>query len=105
MWIATAPFHVAATLAVLGVGHGFVIPSMDTAISVLASDDLRGGVMSLRISVKKIGQTAGPYLFATLGSLITFPAILAVSGVLTFVVGLFGFMMFQRTSPNHPQTG
>lgn len=98
IWIAASPLYVAATLVFLGVGHGFIIPSMDAAISALASDSLRGGVMSLRISVKKIGQTAGPFLFATFGSLLSYPSLLAVVGGATIVGGVIFFGLFRRRS-------
>lgn len=87
VWVATSPVHVATTLVFLGIGHGFIIPSVDSAISTLAPDALRGGVMSLRISVKKVGQTAGPYIFATTGALVGYPSLLAIVGVTTLVGG------------------
>lgn len=88
VWLATSPLHVAATLVVLGVGHGLVIPSMDTAISALAPDRYRGGVMSLRIGSKKVGQTAGPVLFASLGGLVGYPRLLLGTGLVTLAASV-----------------
>lgn len=88
IWLADSPVGVATTLLVVGAGHGLIMPSLDTEISGLASDRLRGGVTSLRISIKKVGQTIGPVLFPTVAVFIDYPLLLLVTGVLALLVGI-----------------
>lgn len=96
VWLATEPLHVAGTLVLLGIGHGLVIPSMDSAIGGLAPDQYRGGVMSLRIGSKKVGQTIGPVLFASLGATLGYPRLLLGVGLVTLVGGVVLFAMLWR---------
>jgi ACDE family multidrug resistance protein len=66
--LSPSPLAVGASLLVFGVGFGVVMPSIDTAVVTLVDDDLRAGVMGLRTSVLRLGQTLGPVGFtATAG--------------------------------------
>lgn len=99
IWFTSSGVTVALTLAILGIGHGFIIPSADAAISSLAPARLRGGVMSLRLSVKKIGQTIGPYLFASLGAMAGYPSVLAIVGAVTFVGSIVILITIMQSRP------
>lgn len=88
VWFTASPATTAASLMALGVGHGLVVPSADTAISRLTTERTRGGIMSLRLSMKKIGQTVGPVLFTTVGTAVGYAPLLLVSGLLAGAVGL-----------------
>jgi ACDE family multidrug resistance protein len=61
--LAPSPLAVGASLLVFGVGFGVVMPSIDTAVVTLVDDDLRAGVMGMRTSVLRLGQTLGPVGF------------------------------------------
>ncbi len=87
IWMTESAMGVAATLVVLGAGYGLIVPSLDTGISGLAPDAFRGGVMSLRLSVKKVGQTIGPVLFPLVAAVAGYPRLLLITGLLTAIVG------------------
>jgi MFS family permease len=61
--LAPSPLAVAAALLVFGVGFGVAMPAIDTTVVTLVDDDLRAGVMGLRTSVLRLGQTVGPVAF------------------------------------------
>jgi hypothetical protein len=66
-FMVVAPLFVGAALLALGVGFGLVMPSIDTTIVTAVSDRLRAGMMGMRTSVLRLGQTAGPITFTFLG--------------------------------------
>lgn len=61
--IAPAPAAVGASLLAFGVGFGLTMPSIDTTIITAVSGDLRAGMMGMRTSVLRLGQTLGPVSF------------------------------------------
>lgn len=63
VWLAPSPLLVGAALLAFGVGFGVVMPSVDTAVVTLVSGDLRAGVMGIRTSMLRLGQTLGPVGF------------------------------------------
>jgi MFS family permease len=63
IWLATSPTLIGAALLSFGVGFGVVMPSIDTTLVTLVSGELRAGVMGLRTSVLRLGQTLGPFAF------------------------------------------
>ncbi|PSP84001.1 MFS transporter [Halobacteriales archaeon QS_1_68_17] len=95
-WLAGSPAGVTATLLLLGAGHGLLIPPVDTEISGLASDQLRGGVTSLRISVKKVGQTVGPVVFPMAAVLLGYPLLLLLTGLAALLVGAVSVALASR---------
>ncbi|MWV39350.1 MFS transporter [Natrialba sp. INN-245] len=66
VWIAPSPLFVGAALLAFGVGFGIVMPSVDTTIVQFVSDRLRAGMMGMRTSVLRLGQTLGPVSFTYL---------------------------------------
>lgn len=63
VWLAPSPIFVGASLLAFGVGFGLVMPSIDTTIITAVPDRLRAGMMGMRTSVLRFGQTAGPISF------------------------------------------
>lgn len=63
VWAAPSPILVGASLLVFGVGFGLVMPSIDTTVVTLVSGEHRAGVMGLRTSMLRLGQTLGPIGF------------------------------------------
>lgn len=60
LWVAPSPVFVGAALLAFGAGFGIVMPSIDTTIVTLVSGQLRAGMMGMRTSLLRLGQTLGP---------------------------------------------
>lgn len=100
IWFAESAVAVALAIGVLfGVGQGLLMPSLDTAISGLATDQYRGSVMSIEIGVHNLAQTIGPVLFATLGIAVGYRPLLALAGSIAFVLGLGALVVIRRRPP------
>ncbi|WP_338740477.1 MFS transporter [Haloplanus salilacus] len=100
--LAPSPAAVAASLLVFGVGFGVVMPSIDTAVVTLVDDDLRAGVMGMRTSMLRLGQTLGPVGFTVTADL-AFPttvggyrALLVVAGVVATLGGVGCYLLLRR---------
>ncbi len=63
LWIAPAIPAIVVGLFAFGVGIGLVFPSVDTMIIGGFSEELRAGMMGLRTSMLRLGQTTGPIVF------------------------------------------
>lgn len=63
-------------LVVFGVGSGLVTPTLFAAISSLAPDHVRGGVMSLQTTTIGVSQAVGPALFTLIASTIGYQGVL-----------------------------
>ncbi len=63
VWVAPSPVFVGGSLLVFGVGLGLIMPSIDTMVVDLVSDRLRAGVIGMRTSMLRTGQTLGPVSF------------------------------------------
>ncbi len=87
VWIAPSPVFVGASLLAFGVGFGLVMPSIDTTIVTAVSDRLRAGMMGMRTSVLRLGQTAGPIAFTLLAESV-FPTPTAGYRILLFTCGV-----------------
>ncbi|WP_222844873.1 MFS transporter [Haloplanus rubicundus] len=91
--LAGSPRAVAAALLVFGVGFGVVMPAIDTTVVTLVDDDLRAGVMGLRTSVLRLGQTVGPVAFTATADIAFestvagYRTLLVVAGVVAVVAG------------------
>ncbi|MGQ4554312.1 MFS transporter [Halobellus sp. GM3] len=64
--LSPSPVFVGASLLAFGLGFGVVTPSIDTTIVSSVSNRLRAGVMGLRTSMLRLGQTVGPVSFTYL---------------------------------------
>jgi MFS family permease len=102
VWIAPTPIFVAASLLAFGVGFGLVMPSIDTAIVTAVSERLRAGMMGLRTSVLRLGQTVGPVTFTFLAERV-FPTptvgyrtLLVACGVAILAIGAVAYPLVRR---------
>ena len=102
LWLAPSPALIGVALVAFGVGFGIVMPSIDTTLIGLVSGDLRAGVMGLRTSMLRIGQTIGPIGFTVVAES-AFPTtvegyrtILVVTGVAVLAVGATTYLAVRR---------
>jgi MFS family permease len=102
VWLAPSPVFVGASLLAFGVGFGLVMPSIDTTIVTAVSDQLRAGMMGMRTSVLRLGQTAGPIAFTALaGNVFPTPTagyrtLLVVCGVAVLTAGAVAYPLLRR---------
>ncbi len=84
---------VVVCLLAFGTGVGLITPSLDSTIVGLVPEELRAGLMSVRTSMLRLGQTIGPVAFTAAASLslgsstIGFPAVFAGIGCLAIFGG------------------
>jgi ACDE family multidrug resistance protein len=85
---------VAVALFGFGIGLGLIQPSIDSVIVGLVPGRLRAGMMSVRTSTLRLGQTAGPVAFTALASgtfgvvSTGYPTVLSGVGGLVIVAGV-----------------
>jgi MFS family permease len=100
--LAPSPLAVGASLLVFGVGFGVVMPSIDTAVVTLVDDDLRAGVMGMRTSVLRLGQTLGPVGFTVTAGrafespLVGYRALLVAAGLGATLAGAGIYLALRR---------
>lgn len=93
--LATQPslVFVVVCLLAFGTGVGLITPSLDSTIVGLVPEELRAGLMSVRTSMLRLGQTIGPVAFTAAASLslgsstIGFPVVFAGIGCLAILGG------------------
>lgn len=102
VWVATSPIQIGAALLAFGVGFGIVMPSIDTTLVTLVSGQLRAGVMGLRTSVLRLGQTLGPFAF-TFAAEAAFPTttqgyrfLLVIGGTTVALLGAGTYLFVRR---------
>lgn len=84
---------VVVCLLAFGTGVGLITPSLDSTIVGLVPEELRAGLMSVRTSMLRLGQTIGPVAFTAAASLslgsntIGFPMVFAGIGCLAIFGG------------------
>ncbi|WP_246985372.1 MFS transporter [Halorientalis marina] len=102
VWLAPSPLSVGASLLVFGVGFGILIPSIDTTVVTLVSADLRAGMMGLRTSVLRLGQTVGPLAFTATAdgffasTVAGYRALIVLGGATAVVAGVCGYALLRR---------
>lgn len=102
IWAAPSPLFIAVALLGFGVGFGIVMPSIDTTIITLVSGELRAGMMGMRTSVLRLGQTIGPVGFTVVAeswyrsTTAGYRELTVVAGVLTLVAGMIGYRSLRR---------
>jgi MFS family permease len=78
-----------------------VMPSIDTTVVTLVDDELRAGVMGLRTSVLRLGQTLGPVAFTVTAdrgfatTVVGYRVLLVVAGVVA-ILGGGGYLLLSR---------
>ncbi len=60
---APSVYVIGFALLIYGVGFGIIMPSIDTTMVNLVTEDLRAGMMGIRTSLLRLGQTLGPIGF------------------------------------------
>jgi MFS family permease len=63
LWITSSIEVIVVALLAFGVGFGVIFPSIDATLITDISEDLRAGVMGMRTSMLRFGQTLGPVGF------------------------------------------
>jgi MFS family permease len=102
IWLAPSPLFIGAALLLFGVGFGIVMPSIDTTIVTLVSGRLRAGMMGMRTSMLRLGQTLGPVSFTFLAeagfatTTAGYRALLAASGAVVLAAGVAGYVLLRR---------
>lgn len=102
VWLAPSPVFVGAALLVAGVGFGIVMPSIDTAIVTLVSGELRAGMMGMRTSLLRLGQTLGPVGFTTTAEtafvtpLVGYRRLLVIVGTVVLLSGCLAYWLVRR---------
>lgn len=74
--------------AVLGVGYGLVLPSVDASINALAPSSFRAGALSVRNSATFLGRGSGPVAFALAATFLGYRPLLVGSGAVILAAGL-----------------
>lgn len=88
VYMAPNALLIGVSLLLFGLGIGVVMPSIDTALIALVSEELRAGMMGLRTSLIRLGQTLGPVGF-TFTADTFFPTTVAGYQTLLFISGVF----------------
>lgn len=102
VWAAPSALAVAAALLAFGVGFGLVMPSIDTTVVTLVSGRLRAGMMGLRTSVLRLGQTLGPVTFTTVADVAFrtpsrgYRALILASGTVILAAGVGLYAVLRR---------
>lgn len=86
MSIHTSAWSLVAPVMLFGIGTGLSVPSLNTAVSELTTDKYRGGAISLRTSVIRFGQSAGPVMFPTIVVVADFRPTLLGTAIVVLVV-------------------
>jgi MFS family permease len=104
LWLAPSPLYVGVSLLAFGAGIGITLPSIDTAIVTIVSSRLRAGMMGMRTSVLRLGQTVGPIAFTFTAEtafetpLIGYRWLLAGVGSLVSVIGVVMYFVTRHGS-------
>ena len=101
--LASSPLHIALLLIVYGAGFGLIMPSLNSAIVNIASDEQRASMLGVNTSVLRLGQTLGPLAIPGLAeaffpsAVIGYQSVLPIFGAVAVVlgVGLGGFAISQ----------
>ncbi len=102
LWVAPSPLAVALVLVVFGGGNVVTLLSIDASIMSIAPDDLRAGMMGLRTSAFRLGQTVGPAAFTATAPAVGaskvagYRTVFAVFGVLSVTVGAVAYAWLRR---------
>ena len=100
VWLAPNPVVIGIGLLGFGLGLGSVMPAVETMAVSLVSEDLRAGVMGLRTSMLRLGQTMGPFVY-TFTAQTFFPTtvegyyVLIIASSVAFAGG--GFLVYLLT--------
>lgn len=103
VWMAPSPIAVGAALLAFGVGFGIVMPSIDTTVITLVSSELRAGMMGMRTSLLRLGQTVGPIAFTFLAetffptAVVGYRILILVSGIVVTLGGVVAYILLRKS--------
>lgn len=102
VWVAPSPVAIGGALLGFGVGFGLVMPSLDTTLVGLVSGQLRAGMMGVRTSMLRLGQTVGPIAFTLTAeslferSVVGYRWLVLITGSVAVVCGVIVFLLIAR---------
>ena len=102
IWLSPSPIYVGLSLLLFGTGFGLIMPSIDMTLVSLVSGRFRAGMIGMRTSMLRLGQTIGPLSFtyvAETGFVVTndgYRSLMVVSGVLALVAGIISYISLRR---------
>lgn len=91
------PFSYISILAIMGLGTGFVLPSVNTLVTSATAAEQRGGVTSLYGSMRFIGVAIGPPTFSLMFQYGEKAMFWFGTGVALSVAGLVFFLLKEET--------
>lgn len=98
LWLAPSPLLVGVALLGFGIGFGIAMPSIDTTVITIVTGRLRAGMMGLRTSMLRLGQTLGPIGFTVIAetafasSITGYRVLLFGTGAIVFVAGSAAYL-------------
>lgn len=105
IWMAPSPLFVGVALLAFGVGFGITMPSIDTTLINLVADQHRAGIMGVRTSILRLGQTLGPFAMTlTAEAFFVTPAVgyrwlLLGAGLVILAGGAIATLLTRNKSP------
>lgn len=102
LWLAPSPITAAATLLLFGAGNVVTLLSIDNSIVTMAPDGLRAGMMGMRTSFFRLGQTVGPVAFTAASALSLgsdasgYRTAFALAGAFSLTVGVVSYALLRR---------
>ncbi|RQG89730.1 MFS transporter [Natrarchaeobius chitinivorans] len=102
LWVTSSIAVIVVALLAFGVGFGVIFPSIDSTLITDSSEDLRAGVMGMRTSMLRIGQTLGPVGFTGAAeaffvtTLDGYRTLFFVTGAVVLVGGTLAYVRLRR---------
>jgi hypothetical protein len=102
LWLAPSPVTAAAVLLLFGVGNVVTLLSIDNSIVTMAPDGMRAGMMGMRTSFFRLGQTVGPVAFTAASALTLgtdasgYRTAFALAGAFSLTVGVVSYFLLRR---------
>lgn len=102
LWLAPSVLFIGIALLGFGVGFGITLPSIDTTVVSIVSEDLRAGIMGIRTSMLRLGQTLGPVAFTVTAetffvrTVTGYRTLILLAGVVVASSGLIAYAWLRR---------
>lgn len=102
LWLAPSPVTAAAVLLLFGTGNVVTLLSIDNSIVTMAPDGMRAGMMGMRTSFFRLGQTVGPVAFTAASALTLgtdasgYRTAFALAGAFSLTVGVVSYFLLRR---------
>jgi MFS family permease len=90
----------AVAFAVYSVGEAFFLPIVSDIVTVMATDDSRGGFVGLLTESRLFGSVVGPVFFGALLSIIGFSGMFVISAALMFAYALAAQLLLDAAVVN-----